>query len=365
MKPKLNIKLAWFIYLLILIVIILFLTLRQPQEKQAEYLIQSRYPLSTYHPKLPTLDTIFSDNHAWIATLSADHVRVLTATGDIIPARSVNAGVIRRQNPLWPYEKVAPVLNALKTDITFVNLETPLIPACPTTNEGMIFCSDQSNIEGLKSIHVSIANLANNHAGNYGEKGVQQTAELLKKNGITPVGINGPVYKTIRGVTFAFLGYNDITKIQPGVDNADEEQIKKDIHEARKHADVVVVTYHWGVEYRNQPDDRQIELGHFTVTSGADLIIGNHPHWIQPIEFYKDKLITYAHGNFVFDQMWSEETKKGVVGRYTFYDNKLIDVEYLPVYIQNYGQPSFMSGRQKEEVLKDMKEESIKLSNLK
>ncbi len=315
----------------------------------------------TYIPKSLTLDQIFSDNHTFVEKLPSDHIGILTVTGDIIPARSVNAGVMRKNNPLWPYEKVSPILKSLKSDITFVNLETPLIPNCPVTEEGMVFCGDQKNVDGLKSINVSVANLANNHAGNYQAIGVEATVKLLKENGILVAGINGPVYKNIKGVTFAFLGYNDITKPQPGIVNTDESTIKKDIQEAKKHADVVVVQYHWGVEYRDQPDERQIYLGRFTIDNGADLVIGNHPHWIQPIEFYKGKLITYAHGNFVFDQMWSQKTREGVVGRYVFYDKTLIDVEYLPLQIDDYGQPHFVESEQKKQILADMKNNSIML----
>mgnify|MGYP001563074715 CR=1 FL=1 len=77
--------------------------------------------------------------------------------------------------------------------------------------------------------------------------------------------------------------------------------------------------------------------------------------------WYKGKLITYAHGNFVFDQMWSEETKYGVVGKYTFYDNKLIDVEYAPIYITDFGQPSFLEGDAKNKIIEMMHQESKKL----
>ena len=95
-------------------------------------------------------------------------------------------------------------------------------------------------------------------------------------------------------------------------------------------------------------------MAHLAIDSGADLIIGNHAHWIQPLEIYKDKLIMYAHGNFIFDQMWSQETREGVVGKYTFYNKKLVDVEYSPIQIDDYGQPHFVEGEQKERMLKNL-----------
>jgi poly-gamma-glutamate synthesis protein (capsule biosynthesis protein) len=124
---------------------------------------------------------------------------------------------------------------------------------------------------------------------------------------------------------------------------------------------VVIVQYHWGTEYITPPEERQKSLGRLTIDSGADLVIGNHPHWIKPIEFYKGKLITYGHGNFVFDQEWSQKTKEGVVGKYTFDGRDLVDVEYMPVEIINYGQPYFLEGSKKKQILDEMFFESAKL----
>jgi len=115
--------------------------------------------------------------------------------------------------------------------------------------------------------------------------------------------------------------------------------VKKGIFEAKKEADIVIVSMSWGVEYTDKPSDRQIALAHLAIDSGADLIIGNHPHWIQSDEQYNNTYIKYAHGNLVFDQMWSEETKKGVIGKYTFENGKLINKEFIPIYIKDYGQP--------------------------
>jgi poly-gamma-glutamate synthesis protein (capsule biosynthesis protein) len=313
----------------------------------------------SFMPGTPSIDQVFSDNHTWIATLSAQKIRTMIATGDVIPARSVNSKVLELKDFNWPYLKTAEITK--NADITFINLETPLIKNCPTTQEGMIFCGHAGNIEGLEYAGVDIASLANNHAGNHDSDAVQKTKNLLNKSGILVTGINGVVIKEIRGLGFAFLGYNDISSPQPGISNVDEEKIKKEIAQARQLADIVVVTYHWGVEYRDQPDERQKYLGHFTIDAGADLVIGNHPHWIQPIEIYKGKLITYAHGNFVFDQMWSEKTKEGVIGKYTFYENRLIDVEFIPIKIIDYGQPNLITDPLlKRSIMDDMKIQSNK-----
>lgn len=286
---------------------------------------------------------------------------VIIATGDVIPSRAVNYNTLQRNNFMWPYEKIASFVN--NADITLIDLETPIFDQCPVTQEGFKFCGEDGHIEGIKAMGVDVASVGNNHAGNYGVEGVTKTIDLLQSNNISVMGMTNqkPVIKEVNGTKFAFLGYDDIAS-EAGIAHANEEQIKKDIALARTLADVVIVEYHWGVEYRDLPDDRQIELGHFTIDSGADVVIGNHPHWIQPPEIYKGKYIMYAHGNTIFDQMWSEETKKGVIGKYVFVGPKLIDVEYYPIYIQDYGQPSFMEGEQKQKVLEDLRKTSEILS---
>lgn len=320
-----------------------------------------------------TIDKIFSGNKQF-NNLDPGKIITVIATGDVIPARSVNFQVVQRKNFNWPFEKTVDVLKS--ADITFINLETPLLVDCPVTQEGMVFCGDYRNVEGLTFAGVDIASLANNHAGNRGKKGLEATANLLAIKGIQTTGnivTPGAAFKSVKGINFAFLGFNDIEK--NGLTTpAEDTRIKEDIQAVRNQADVVVVQFHWGTEYMTAPEERQRYLGKLAIDSGADLVIGNHPHWIKPVELYKpslpspggegrNKLITYGHGNFVFDQEWSQKTKEGVVGKYTFYGKDLIDAEFLPVEIKDYGQPYFLEGAKKQKILDEMYKESLKLRN--
>lgn len=329
---------------------------QKPLEKTAATIVNSLPQEPLYTPQPVTLVTIFSNDHSWTATLSAARKRVIIATGDIIPARSVNTQTLRYGDFTWAFTKTADRVK--DADITFINLESPLISGCVPTNEGMLFCGDPRHVEGLTYAGVDVASLANNHIGNHGLRGIESTREILAKAGIAITGSEGFIVKELKGIRFAFLGYNDIGVKEPRVSWADKKIIAQDMKKANEEADVVIVAYHWGAEYRSQPDEKQKELGRFTIDSGADVVIGNHPHWIQPVEVYKGKIITYAHGNYIFDQMWSEETKQGVIGKYTFYDENLIDVEYFPIQIEQYGQPYFLDGIQKERVLEYMQRQS-------
>lgn len=300
-----------------------------------------------YIPEALSLEKIFASDHSWTATISG--ITTLVATGDVIPARAVNFQIVTKKDFKWPFLNTALLLKS--ADLTLINLETPLLKNCPLTQTGMVFCGDEKNIEGLIFAGVDVANLANNHSENYGKQGLDYTKNLLSQNGILISDNSNIAIKQYNNIKFGFLGYNAILPL-------DKNLVASQIQQAKKEADILIVSYHWGAEYQSLPAQETIELARLSVDNGADLIIGNHPHWIQPVEIYKNKLIMYAHGNFVFDQMWSEKTKEGVVGKYTFYGPHLIDAEFFPIYIKDFGQPSFLEGDYKNRILTELRSQS-------
>jgi poly-gamma-glutamate synthesis protein (capsule biosynthesis protein) len=282
--------------------------------------------------------------HPPLATAKNQQV-ILIATGDIIPARSVNSAMSRRHDFRYPFRKTAKLLKS--ADLLLINLEAPLIENCPVTDEGMIFCGSPRFIEGLNFVEVSVANLANNHSGNYGNEGLEATRKLLNTHGIKVTGMGQAAILQRNGLRFGFLGYNDVGSNE-GLNLAAAEPglIKKQISKLRPKVDYVVVSFHWGEEYTATPNQRQKELAHLAIDHGADLIVGNHPHWIQSKEKYKGKLINYALGNFIFDQMWSTETRQGLVAKYVFNSRRLVKTTYFPIIIENYAQPRLLKGSQ-------------------
>jgi poly-gamma-glutamate synthesis protein (capsule biosynthesis protein) len=167
----------------------------------------------------------------------------------------------------------------------------------------------------------------------------------------------------VRGLRFGFLAFNGVGE------RIDRQAMAAQIQALRPQVDVLMVAVHWGAEYVRVPqtapgvaDDDPIEIAHLAIDSGADVVIGNHPHWVQAVELYQGKLIAYAHGNFIFDQMWSYETRVGVVGRYTFYDKLLVGVDFVPVLSQDYAQPVPMQGAEAQAVLVAMQAASAELA---
>lgn len=270
------------------------------------------------------------------------NIRTLVATGDVIFARSINYNsVVEFNNFFWPFDKVKNIFKL--SDIVLVNLEGPLIKNCQPTNKKIaVFCGDERHVQGLKNGGINIVNIANNHIEDYGKKGKENTINLLKKANITISGVSSqPAIKVIKGIRFAFLGFNDVNCTMVFCEK--EKNLAALIKKAKKENDILVVSFHWGEQYTDKPTDRQKYLGHLAINSGADIVIGNHPHWIQPVEIYKEKIIIYSHGNFIFDQQWSEETRKGIVSKFVFLGKKLVDFKLIPVYINERGQPEVVS----------------------
>ena len=297
-----------------------------------------------------TIEKIFSNKEI---PFEKENVWTLIATGDVMLGRTVNYKTLKYKNYKWAFENISPLLNS--ADITFINLENPFYENCPIKNEGMIFCSDVKHIEGLKYAGIDIASLANNHTMNYGLRGIELTKQKLEENEIQTVGIENPVYRNINNIKVAFLAYNQIECLG-GSACIDEELIKSDIREAKENkADLIVIMYHWGSEYTHIPSEYQRNLAHLSIDSGADLILGNHPHWYQPVEIYNDKLIMYSHGNLIFDQMWSQKTREGIIGKYTFYKNHLVDVKFTPVLIEDFGQPRILEGEEAFTIIENLK----------
>jgi poly-gamma-glutamate synthesis protein (capsule biosynthesis protein) len=303
-------------------------------------------PAPSYSTPAPplTTDDIFPPRDLSQYNLDPSRIRTIIATGDVIPARHTDY-IIRGMNNDFEYTVDATKDIISDADITVINLESPLIEGCP------------------EEAGVDLATLENNHIGNYGSDGITETEQHLEAAGIKWADSYDPAIIDVRGMKFGFLAFNGVGG------PVDQVAMKQQIEALRPQVDVLSVAFHWGMEYVPLPipapgiaDDDPVELAHAAIDDGADFIIGNHPHWVQSVEIYKGKYITYAHGNFIFDQEWSYETTVGVIGKYTFFDDTLIGVEYIPVHIENYAQPVPMVGDERQAVLDTMKQDTIDLA---
>ncbi len=131
------------------------------------------------------------------------------------------------------------------------------------------------------------------------------------------------------------------------------------IRAAKQTHDLVIIYPHWGIEYTMGPAQSQSRLAQRWVAAGADLILGNHPHWTQAIEEVDGKLVFYALGNFVFDQMWQENTMEGLIVELTYSGTTLRQVRLHPTLVIDQAQANLLEpAGDGQRVLKRIRESS-------
>lgn len=292
----------------------------------------------------------------------------LTAAGDIMLSRHVGTKIREAQDNSLPFRKLHPLLSS--ADIAFANLESPFFDKGSPVTQGMVFKAESETIEGLKLAGIDLVSLANNHFGNQRREGMLYTFDHLKNNNISYFGAGGnlteahnPAIIEKKGSKFAFLSYNEISpENYKATDNLagiawisdKEEDLRKmesDIREAKEKSNFVVVSFHWGNEYQAKPISRQTKIAQRAIEAGADIILSQHPHVVQAVDFINNKFVAYSLGNFVFDQMWSEETREGLVAKVYFGRKKILDIDLIPIKIDNFNQPRLATKEESTKIL--------------
>lgn len=279
----------------------------------------------------------------------------LLFVGDIMLSRLIGDIMARNNDWRYPFLETADFLKS--ADITFGNLEGPI--SARGTNVGSIysFRSDPRAIEGLLYAGFDVLSIANNHIWDYGADAVRDTLVVVKNVGIGVVGggtnyqeAHTPVIKEVKGAKVAFLGYTDLIPSslgsktsKPAIAYLNLEQAITDIKEARKLADLVAVSVHWGNEYETTHNLNQEKVAKAFIDAGAQLIIGHHPHVVQPVEEYNGGYIAYSLGNFVFDQNFSPDTKNGLALKITLTNKKVSQIESLQIRFNSSYQPILTS----------------------
>jgi len=293
-------------------------------------------------------------------------------TGDVIPSRCVYARQLAESDFTYAFHRIAPFLRA--ADVTVGSLDASISSAgrpmgcTPTFN----LLAPPQSVDGLVYAGFDVLTIATNHAKDCGGQGTNacdqallDTIASLRAAGIASTGAGTdlaqarkPAIVTVKGTSFAFLGYDDVapyygaSDAAPGTAPLDEAQLIEDIHRARREADVVVVLPHWGVEYTATPTQRQRDLAQAAIDAGATLVVGNHPHWVQATEDLGGAFAAYSLGNFLFDQDWSVETQQSALLVATFQGTLLASVELLPVRIGDGYQPAVAAPDEAAQVLK-------------
>ena len=300
------------------------------------YVLDNRYQILYENQR--TIDPFVKNTHSSSAPIPTStpkpKLTEIILTGDIMLGRTVMKKTYEVGDYSYPFRKIYQELD--KADLVFVNLENPIIENCPIIEGGFKFCASYKMLEGLKISGIDVVTLANNHSHNFGEEGVEETVAVLKDIDISTTGLSNLIIKEAGGVKYGFLGFDFISKMPNEADFALVESSDNQV-------DVLIVGVHWGNEYKDKPNDYQIEWAKKLVESGADVIAGHHPHWVQTTDHINGKPVYYSLGNFIFDQMWSEETKKGMVVKLIYEKDKLTEEVFMPTYMFSWAQPEFVN----------------------
>jgi poly-gamma-glutamate synthesis protein (capsule biosynthesis protein) len=241
------------------------------------------------------------------------------------------------------FQKVEPMLKC--NDLVVGNLEGPITDKQSISldskigeKDNYVFTFDSKSTQVLANENIKLVNIGNNHITNFGSTGIESTRKYLMQSGVDFFGDPEKsdkriAFENIKGLKIAFVNYNQF------VPN-NKQKTFDDISKAKNlKSDMIIVYTHWGTEFVDNPDQKIKDLAHEFIDDGADLIIGSHPHVIQPKEEYKGKMIYYSLGNMVFDQYFREDTKKGLLVRMTIDpETKKLSFEDIPIKIENNGQ---------------------------
>lgn len=251
----------------------------------------------------------------------------------------------------YPFEDVAGLFK--NADLAFVNLETSVSTRGESEKkEGYGFRTDPEYLEVYTEAGIDIVSCANNHTRDFGMDALADTFTHLDEYGIRYVGAG--MNKTeaekletfdLNGIKVGFTAINMInmnptwyaTDERAGlncVDSWDCERQLELISEYDKECDVLFVSVHWGLEYYYTITEEQQEFAHKLCDNGADIILGHHPHVLQPIESYNDSVIFYSMGNFLFYKM-DDDAGKTALFEIEIDKNGFVGGKIHPVFITN------------------------------
>ncbi len=237
-------------------------------------------------------------------------------------------------------------------DLTIANLEGTFTNSNARYPKTFAFKAPPGYVKILTLGSIEAVNISNNHIYDYYEKGFEDTVKTLESEGIIWFGEGTARVFITKGIKIGLLGY---------AFSVNETQMSKDIAALKKSTDIVVVNFHWGEERSYWPNREQKNLARLSIDSGADMVIGHHPHVLQGIEIYKNRLIAYSLGNFAFGGNMNPADKRTMLlqAKFTFaekgletFEAKIIPARISSVTWINDYQPSILQGEERQSFLK-------------
>lgn len=276
--------------------------------------------------------------------------------GDVMLADTMTSLIVNSK--LNPLEKMISKFD--QYDLVVVNLETNISKTATgaKANKNYTFKAPPEVIPVLAESGVDMVSLANNHTMDFGPAALAEQISLLTDSGVIPFGAGAnaaeafsPKYTVVNGTVIAMIGVNNVETLignarsdRAGSAYFNESLVRSTIRDAKAKADIVIVFPHWGVEHQLEANAKQQQWGRLFIDSGADLVVGAHPHVRQNVETYKGKQIVYSLGNFVFTGMnWNPEAMKGSILEVIIQDKKLVSTKLETVQLSPEGFPAIIN----------------------
>lgn len=306
----------------------------------------------------PTVEetTSYIDGSFSVGDKEPDSAVTVLTFGDMMLDRFVRQK-INENSGTYPFDLLKRFLAG--NDAVVANAEGPFTahPSETTNrhNAPLKFTFDLSTLSSLKKLGFTLFSQANNHALNFGEQGLAESKRSIDEIGLNwfgdPTNINLHSFtQKIRGQKITFIGYHQFDP--QGLDT-----VLNEIQSTKRSGSFVVVYPHWGTEYNKGITATQAKYAHAFIDAGADVIIGSHPHVVEPIEIYKNRAIFYSLGNFIFDQSSQGPTSEGLSVGISLTSQK-VSYYLFPLDIKS-AQASLMLHDKRSKMLSDIAEHSL------
>ncbi len=273
--------------------------------------------------------------------------------GDTMLGRLTNV-TIDATSYTYPWGNLLPLLQ--QNNLNIINLETTLTHSEDIVPKVFNFKATPDKIQTLIAGNIGLVNLANNHMLDFGPSGLSETITTLQKANLAHAGAGNnhpqaalPAIVERNDIKIGMLGYTDneptwqATETKPGINYlkvGDITTLKKDVDLLRNRVDIIVVSYHWGPNMREKPNQKHIDFAHTMIDAGVDILHGHSAHIFQGIEIYKNKLIMYDTGDLVDDYKVTPETRNDLSFLFlvTITKNGKTNIEHVqlvPTHIDN------------------------------
>ena len=293
----------------------------------------------------------------------------ISAAGDCTLGKDPSAAYSTSLNAFYDVQGASYFLSGVKDifsadDLTIVNMEGTLTESEKIVEKAFNFKADPEYVQILTEGSVEAANLANNHSHDYSDEGYEDTITALDGAGIANFGYEREATLEVKDLKITLLGYNMLSGSEEK-----EKQMKESVGKAKvSGSNLVIVSFHWGIERQYYPTDLQKEMAHAAIDAGADLVLGHHPHVLQGIEKYNGRYICYSLGNFCFGGNKNPSDKDTMIFQqtFTFENGNLLDdgnIKIIPCSLssssnKNDYKPRILEGSEKDRVMKKIEDMS-------